>query len=490
MNAEMRHHLDLEAEYLEARGLTPHDARRQAAAVFGGTTQAIESARELHGSPALADLLRSARIASRTLVRHRAFAIMTIVTLALTIAASTTAFSILDALLNPQFIARDPDRLFTVKVIFDERLNRQEYRRQIDHALAGGGATFESFTASGPWRSFYGEAVAERGRLTRAATVRSVSATFFATIGVQPLEGQLTPPGGIAAGSDLAVISDRLRGELFAEGEPAVPGTILVNGQPITVVGVVKRYEGVAPLSDDVWVLEPRSVPFSWWRLVRIREHATPAQLRAELEGLSERAASQMGLPDTHSAFVPAPLGIGVPAQTFHYALVGAGVAVLLIACLNLANLQLARAMGRGGEIATQAALGATRGNIVTQLLAENAVLVGLGLVLALLLTIGAAELIRVTVPRGIGQYVVAPELSWRMVGFAVAGSVLAVILIGAIPAASVSRVDLNRCSRTVRAPAPRAGTASGTGHSSSCRSRWRCRSRPGLSCSSRSCGR
>jgi putative ABC transport system permease protein len=444
MKAEMRNHLDLEAEYLVARGLTPHDARRQAAAVFGGTTQAIESARDLRGSPALAELWRSARLASRTLIRHRAFAIMTIVTLALTIAASTTAFSMLDAVLNPRFHAREPDRLYTVKVIPDPRLIGQPFPKQIERSLAGGGATFESYAVSGPWRGFFVDAVAERGRLTRAATVRSVSANYFPTVGVQPLEGQLTLPGGSDVGSDRAVISDRLRGELFSEGESAVPGTILVNGRPITVVGVVKRYEGIAPLSDDVWILEPRGVPFSPWRLVRIREHATPAQLRTELEALGERAASQMGLRDMHTAFVPAPLAMGMSAQSLHYALIGAGVAVLLIACLNLANLQLARAMGRGSEMAAQAALGATRRHIIMQLLAENAVLVGLGLVLALLLTVGAAELIRVTVPRGIGQLVVAPEISWRMVSFAVAGSALAVALVGAIPAMSVSRVDLN----------------------------------------------
>lgn len=459
MNAEMQHHLDLETDYLVARGLTPQEARRQAAAVFGGTTQALESARDLHGFPALAEFWRSARLAGRTLIRHRAFAIMTIVTLALTIAASTTAFSMLDAVLNPRLNARDPGRLYTVKVIPDPRRIGRPFPSQIERSFAGGGATFESYAISGPWRGFYGDAVAERGRKTRAATVRSVSVNYFPTVGVEPLEGQLTLPAGSDVGSERAVISDRLRGELFAEGETAVPGTILVNGRPITVVGVVKRYEGVALLSDDVWILEPRGVPYGPWRLVRLREHATPIQVRSELEALSERAASQIGLPDLHTAFVPTPLPIGMSVKSLHYALIGAGVAVLLIACLNLANLQLVRAMGRGSEMAAQAALGATRSHIITQLLAENAVLVGLGLVVALLLTVGAAELIRVTVPRGIGQLIVAPEISWRMVGFAIAGSVLAVLLIGAVPAVSVSRVDLNSLLKN------RAGSGTSRGH-------------------------
>lgn len=444
MRAEMQHHLDLEAEYLEARGLSPAEAKRQAAASFGGTTQAIEAARELRGWETLADLRRTIRLASRSLVRHRAFAIMTIVTLGLTIAASTTAFSVVDALVNPHLIARAPDRLVTVKVIFDEHVKELEYQRAIVRAVARGGTTFESFAESGPWRNFFGDAVAERGRQSRAATVRSVSANYFTTIGVVPLEGQLTLPGGRSGGNDVAVISDRLREELFVKGESAVPGTILVNGRPITVVGVVKRYESVWPLSDDVWVLEPRELPFAWWNLVRLKEHATPEQLRAELQALGEQAARQLGIRDAHPAFVPAPLQVGVHAEAFHFALMGAGLAVLLIVGLNLANLQLVRAMGRSGEIATQGALGATRRHIVAQLLTENALLVGLGLVLALVLTVGAAELIRVTVPHGIGQYVVAPKLSWRMVGFAVVGSAVAVVLIGLIPAIRVSRVDLH----------------------------------------------
>lgn len=442
--AEMQHHLELEAEYLEARGLSPVDAKRQAAASFGGTTQAIEAARELRGSEALADLRRTIRLSSRSLVRHRAFAIMTIVTLGLTIAASTTAFSVVDALVNPHLIARAPDRLFTVRVIFDQHVKEWEYQRAIVRAVARGGATFESFAESGPWRNFHGEAVAERGRQSRAATVRSVSPNYFTTIGVLPLEGQLTLPGGRSGGTDVAVISDRLREELFAQGESAVPGTILVNGRPITVVGVVRRYESVAPLSDDVWVLEPREVPFAWWNFVRLKDHATREQLRAELQSLGEQAATQLGIRDAHPAFVPASLEVGAHAQAFHFALMGAGLAVLLIVGLNLANLQLVRAMGRSGEIATQGALGAMRRHIVAQLLTENALLVGLGLVLALVLTIGAAELIRVTVPHGIGQYVVAPKLSWRMVGFAVVGSAVAVVLIGVIPAIRVSRIDLH----------------------------------------------
>ncbi len=440
----MRLHIDLEAEHLTAYGLSPEEARRRAAARFGGVTQAKEAARDLWGSHVSSELSRSFRLASRVLIRHRGFAVMMVLTLALTIAASTTAFSMIDALVNPTFIARNPDRLYVLKVILDSRIRTREHRRLIEESLgSGGGATFESYARSAPWHMTFRPAAAERGKLTRAASALSVSSNYFTTLGVSPLEGQLSPPRG-GTGSEIAVISDRLRTELFADGERVVGQSLVVDGVPITVIGVVRRYEGVAPLVADLWVFEPAGVAFAIQHIVRLKPGASAAQLRSELEALSERAARKVGIPETRTAFVPSQLPIGLSAKTFHYALFGAGLSVLFIACLNLANLQLVRALGRSSEIATQAAVGAGRRNIIGQLLAENAVLVSIGLVLALALTLGAAALIRITVPRNIGTYVVAPDFNWRMVGFAIAGSALAVLLIGAIPALSVSRLDLN----------------------------------------------
>ena len=119
-------------------------------------------------------------------------------------------------------------------------------------------------------------------------------------------------------------------------------------------------------------------------------------------------------------------------------------VAVLLIACANLANLQLARGIGRSRELALRAALGASRRDIVMQLLLESTILAAAGLILGLVLTFWGVHLLGSRIPPSVAEYVIAPQTSWRVMVFAVVACVVCVILVGLLPALRVSRVDPN----------------------------------------------
>ena len=124
----------------------------------------------------------------------------------------------------------------------------------------------------------------------------------------------------------------------------------------------------------------------------------------------------------------------------FHYALIGAVVAVLLVACANLANLQLARGIGRSRELALRAALGATRRDIITQLVIESAVLAGAGLIVGLVTTFWSMSLLASRIPPRVAMYITAPQTSWRVFAFAMFASVVCVMLVGLLPALRVSQ--------------------------------------------------
>ncbi len=119
-------------------------------------------------------------------------------------------------------------------------------------------------------------------------------------------------------------------------------------------------------------------------------------------------------------------------------------LAVLLIACANLANLQLARGLGRSRELALRTALGATRQDIIAQLLLESGLLAVAGLAFGLLATLWANKLLEAHIPPSVAEWVIAPQTSWRMFAFGIVACVVCVVIIGLVPALHVSRADPN----------------------------------------------
>lgn len=134
----------------------------------------------------------------------------------------------------------------------------------------------------------------------------------------------------------------------------------------------------------------------------------------------------------------------GYQVADFSLALVLAVSAVLLVACANLANIQLARGIGRRREIALRSALGASRRRIVSHLLTESALLVSLGVALGLVATYWGSKLLTASIPTRVGDYVMEPQFSWRVLVFSAAATTLSLVLVGVIPALIVSHADPN----------------------------------------------
>lgn len=435
MDAEMRHHVDLEADELVRQGVTPDEARRRALIAFGGIQQRKEDALDDGTIQWLESLRRNVLSAARTLRRSPSFTITATLALALAIAVDTTLFTFLDAVLNPPIGAKRLDRLYTLKY-FTDGAKAVDFRAR-ERALEASATLHAGYTA---WFVGGVESAARGGNSTPARFAK-VRPNFFPTLGVVALEGRLTP--GTDAGSIDAsiIISSNLREQLFPRGEPAVGSTILLDGKPRTIVGVTQRYAAMGSLDFDVWKFTETSAHF---KIVRLKDGVTLSDAERQLAQLAAQLALNEGAKVGNTAFQLIPEKRPFHVKQFHVILIGSGLAILIVACTNLANLQLARGLTRSAELALRSSLGASRWQIVTQLMLENALLGAGALVLALLLALMGNEIVRIYVPPSAGEYVILPPNNWRMVTFACVAAVVGVITIGLLPAVRASRVNLN----------------------------------------------
>ncbi|MGH7678205.1 MAG: ABC transporter permease [Gemmatimonadaceae bacterium] len=391
------------------------------------------------------------RIALRTLGRHRGFTIVAVLSLAIAIALNTTMYSALDALIYPKIAARKPENVYMFWYFGFRGLqmvNPSHTNVEIERAIRTGSRNLEDlsgFGGSSRWTGARSAApLAENGSRYRRVSPQVVRANFFDFLGTRPLEGRTFRADDEREGYLPTVISERLAGHLFP-GESPVGQTVTLDGRGFAVIGVVQRSTVFAPLDGDMWILRQPGAPPLRINLIRLKERIPAHMLRDELrlaaaqlahaagEGVSETGFRGMALKTEQFEF-----------DQFHFALIGGVVAVLLVACANLANLQLARGLARSRELATRSAVGASRAQLIMLLLLETGILALTGLALGVVLTLWGIKLVTSSIPPIISNYLVEPQTSWRVFAFAAAASVVCLLLVGLVPALRISRVDPN----------------------------------------------
>ncbi|MEP6494873.1 MAG: FtsX-like permease family protein [bacterium] len=382
------------------------------------------------------------RLAARSFTRHRTFSIVAVVSLGLAIALNTTMYSVIDAMVNPHTDIAHAERVHPIVMWGDSR-HAVDARKRAE-LLRSGDRIFEEMTSFGPASNH--PVSLEHGRNYEQASVAYVAPNVFRALGIRPSQGRPFTDDDYTAASAPVVLSARAANTLFPDGESPIGAVVDLDGSPHPVIGVVGKASQPG-VHYDVWMLPPATVPLAaiFPNIVRVRAGLSREQINAEVERMSVRFAELAGENPKYtrlelSGLKPAPFSF----RRFHYALVSAVVAVLLIACANLANLQLARGLGRSRELALRTALGATRRDIVNQLLLESALLAAVGLVLGLVLTLWANGLLAAHIPQSVAEYIIEPQISWRVFAFALAACLVCVTIIGLIPALHVSRVDPN----------------------------------------------
>jgi putative ABC transport system permease protein len=393
-------------------------------------------------------LWQDLRHAARTLRQSPAFT-TALAALAAGIGASSAVFSLLDAALLRPLPLSEPERL----VALWERpapypngrntiapLNYVEWREQNN--------VFENIGAMAYFT----------GTLTDGATperirTQAVTASFFNTLGVAPVRGRIFTHE--EERQKLAVISEGLRQRRFAAGDP-LGKPLTLDGVPYTVVGVMPadfRIYG----DCDIWVPRPLERPEAnrnshvLRAVARLKPGVSLEQARAEMAVIAERIAAESPATNKGWGVVVNPLQedlTGSDLRTTTIALFGAVGLLLLLACANVANLTLARGVGRTREIAVRAALGAARIRLLRQLMTESLLLSVLGgaaglALAAFLMDIGAKLLPAGTIPAAI-----VPRLDARVILFAMVASIVTGVLFGLAPAWKASGTSFTEALR------------------------------------------
>ncbi len=389
------------------------------------------------------------RIAARTLARRRGFSAIAILSLGLAIALNVVIYSLLVALIDPPVDVRQPEQLHAFRFYGD--IHHRLPAGAVESALSSGVTSFEGVTG---YRSLVvgRESTIEYGGVERTVLPLVVRTNLFQVLGTHAVAGRTFLPSDSAAGAEATVLSDRLARRLFGDERSAVGRQVTVDGTRYVVIGVVPRVTVFPGLDTDVWLIPDvgvghgalsKPVPL---KLIRLRDGASPALVQHQLDLLAARlaAAAEESPRDTRMSFTQDKAERQLHLGGFHWALVAAVLAVLFVACGNLANLQLARGLARGSELAVRTALGATRADLIATLVLENSLLAVGGLVIGLVASVWGVTLVRATIPTEIAGYLVQPRVSWGMFVAALVAALLALVLVGLLPALRISRVDAN----------------------------------------------
>jgi putative ABC transport system permease protein len=450
LDAELRYHLEREAEQNLASGMTPEEARYAALRNFGGVEQARVQCREARGVRLIEELWQDLRYGSRMLRKNPGFTLVAVLTLTLGIGANTAIFSVVNAVILRPLPYSQAERLVWVWGNNEQIGVKQGYLSAADiFDFQRQSTKLESVAA---WTTLPINLV-EENQSERLEGIL-VSPNFFRTLGARIGLGRDFEPGEAREGrNQVVIISDGLWRRRFG-ADPSVIGRRLkldrYDANSFTVVGVAPP-EVQFPLRTDIWMPEVDETGevdrggHDLRAVARLRPGATMEQAQAELNLISLRLEQQFpafntGWRVTLTSVRDAILGTPYKAM---WVLLGAVGCVLLIACVNVANLQLARSAGRSKEIALRSGLGAGRNRIVRQLLTESLLLAFIGGALGLLLAWWGVGWLSVIGPDSIPR-LREITIGSRVLAFTGVTTILTGVAFGLLPALQASRLDLN----------------------------------------------
>ncbi|HET9220587.1 MAG TPA: ABC transporter permease, partial [Terriglobia bacterium] len=445
MQAELRSHLELAGEDMLRHGSSTEDALRAVRLKAGGVAQAMEAMRDQRGLPWLDDVMPDVRHALRSLRRSPVFTAVALLTLALAIGTNTAMFSVLNAVLLRPLPYRAPEQLamlWTEDPAQNLREGRsalwdvEQWRNQSQSF-----ADIATFDATGT--TLTGADGAEQ------IAGASISPNLLPLLGVRPVLGRSFSTEEVAQRQRLVLISHRFWQARFGGSVDALGATLVLNGVPGQIIGVLPANFAIARLDADVWVPHTSGSgvrgPETWSVVGRLRPAVTFGEAQAEMSAIARRLNDQLPPAERNQGISVIPLSLQMvdpQSRLALWMLAAALFCVFLIAAANVTSLSLVRSVGRAREMAVRAALGAGAGRIARQLLTESVVLSALSGLIGTLLALVGIRLIRAFGPDDLPR-LNEISLDLRVIGWALAISVLAGILVGLTPTITTLRRNL-----------------------------------------------
>jgi predicted permease len=461
MEDEIRFHIQMRTKQYIEQGLTPEAAARAAAQRFGNISRIKESCREFKGAGLLETLAQDLRFGIRLLIKKPTFAIVAILSLALGIGANTAIFSLISTILLRPLPFANPEQVVSVFPVSEKNpsamsvFSYPDYRdfRNMNQALAGL-AVYRFAPIS----------LSKDGNNERVWSYL-VSGNYFDLLGVKPIYGRAFAPEEDRKpnANPVVVMSYGCWQRRFGGAADVIGKNIILNGHNFTVIGIApKDFKGTELIfTPEFWLpsmmqswIEPNNSNLEgrgdgqWLAVGRLKPDLNITKAEAELNLIADRLGKEYPQTDEGMKIKLIPPGLVFPS--FRDSIIGfAGVLmmtvilVLMIACTNLANLQLARAIQRRKEIAVRLALGASRLRLIRQLLTESVTLSIFGGIIGLLPAYLIVYLVEHFKPPIDFNLTIDLKMDWRVFSFTMLLSLITGIGFGLLPALQATKPDM-----------------------------------------------
>jgi predicted permease len=466
LDEELRDHIERKTEEYVAKGLPLKEARRQALLEMGGIEKRKEQCRDKRHVTWIHDLIQDLRFGLRMLRKSPGFTAVAVLTLALGIGANTAIFSLVDDLVLRPLPVAQPNQ---IAILFST-----------SHAIGiGTRFTYQDFlTIQTQTSEIFSSSLAALINNTDGVSLSGkshpmwaayVSGNFFELLGVRPALGRLLLPSeGKVMGADPVLVISYSYWKSRFNSDPSIIGQrASVNGHPVTIIGVTPQgFHGLSNLIDvqgymplamaatfgdapDNMLADTKDSSFII--ISRLKPGVSFQQAQAAIQVIAPRLKDQDHGQATMHAVYLGPAGLTIdPTNPGILDAIGAlfltlAGCLLCLACMNITNLCLARAASRRHEVAMRAALGASRGRLIRQLLTESLLLAGLGCIAGVVLGIlGANLMASISFHESVLPMVFDFRFDWRVFAYALAAAAFTTILVGIAPVLRAARGNAN----------------------------------------------
>jgi putative ABC transport system permease protein len=438
LNEELQSHIDQKAEQYIAQGMSAEEARRAALRDMDGLDQHKEECRDLRGVFFIEDFLKDVRFGLRQLRRNPGFTIVAVITLALGIGANTAIFSYVDAVILRPLPYPYPEQIVLVREQSrDEGWSEISAPDFIDWEHEN---TVFTAMAVENW----GRKTLTNARVPEDLRYDAVTPDYFKVFGIKPFLGRTFAPDEDQQGKQhVVILKHRTWQDLFGADPKIIGRSIHLNRVAYTVIGVMPAYPSDGERTD-IWIpltFAPHEMArnyrwlFPW---ARLKPGVSLEQARQQMNAIAARIARHY--PNSNRGWTVQieryeDIRVDESLQQSLYILMAAVGAVLLIGCVNIANLLLARGADREHELAIRSALGAGRRRLICQLLTESVVLAGVGGAGGLALGWAMMKVLLVSMPPSLFATEARVQLDHQVLLFAASLIIISGVLFGIVPA-------------------------------------------------------